>query len=60
MDCHIIYTVNNKAVDIIQKHNHTWLVQYVKSGKCASVHKRYIKSFKVKKLKTNQIKLNLK
>ena len=62
MNSYIVYTVNNKAVTIIQKHTHTWLVQFVKSGKCASVHKKYIKYFKVKrnKLETNQLKLNLK
>lgn len=56
-----IYTVNNKAVNIIQKHNHTYLVQFIKSGKYSSVHKKYVKYFtKQYKTKTNnQLKLTL-
>lgn len=60
MSYYIIYTVNNKAVKIIEKHTYTWLVQFVKSGKYASVNKNYIRSFKkYKKQFKNQLKLQL-
>ncbi len=42
----IIHTVNKKAVKILNRHTHTYLVQFIKSGKFASVRKQFVKSFK--------------
>ena len=57
----IINTVNKKAVKIIEKHTHTYLVQFIKSSKFASVNKKFVKSFKKEyKPKTlTQLKLKL-
>lgn len=41
-----IYTVNNKAVKILQKYTYTYLVEFIKSGKISSVNKNFVKSFK--------------
>lgn len=40
-----IYTVNKKAVKILERHTHTYVVEYVVSGQRCSVKKEYIKSF---------------
>ena len=53
-----IYTVNNKAVKIKERYTHTYLVQYVKSKKYASVSINKVKSF-TKKYNTNSNQLRL-
>jgi len=60
MKTHRIYTVNNKAVLILQRFTHAYLVQFIKTGKQASVSKNCIKYFN-KQIKTNinQLKLQL-
>lgn len=42
----IIHTVNKKAVRILERYTHTYLVEFIKSKKCMSVAKHLIKSFK--------------
>ena len=56
-----IYTVNNKALKIIQRYNDTTLVRYIKSGIESSVNTKYIKHFdkKCKEKNINQLKLQL-
>ena len=56
-----IYTVNNKAVNILHRHTHTCLVQFIKSGAFASVNKKFIKHFdkQYKNKETNQLNLQL-
>ena len=60
MQTHRIYTVNNTAVLILQRFTHTYLVQFIKTGKQSSVSKNCIKYFD-KQIKTNinQLKLQL-
>lgn len=57
----IIHTINKKAVKILERYTHTYLVQFIKSGKFASVSKQFVKSFKKEyKPKTlTQLKLKL-
>lgn len=58
MKTYRIYTVNNKAVLILQRFTHTYLVQFVKTGKESSVNKNCIEYFdKQVKINTNQLKL---
>ena len=57
----IIHTVNKKAVIILERYTHTYLVKFIKSKKCISIAKHLIKSFKKEyKPKTlTQLKLEL-
>lgn len=57
----IIHTVNKKAVKIIERYTHNYLVQFIKSGKFASVSKQFVKSFKkeYKSKALTQLKLKL-
>lgn len=62
MSCRI-YMVNKLAVEIIERHTHTFLVRFIKTGKISSVGKKYVKSFIPKKkpqkiINNNQTKFN--
>jgi hypothetical protein len=60
MKVYRIYTVNKKAVKILQRFNNTTLVQFIKSGKQSTVNSNYIKYFdNYWKSNIQQLKLEL-